>query len=128
MFAYFTRVFGYTMVKSPWLILLLEPLHGVTYALSKTASVDFITTHTPKGYESTGQALITALRMGVGNLLGLYLGGIIAEGYGQVALYRYAGALVAVVFVLFLLVQIGKIKKMFGRKLEDDRLNGIELR
>ena len=65
-----------------------------------------------KGYESTGQALITALRMGVGNLLGLYLGGIIAEDYGQVALYRYAGVTVAVVFLLFLLVQIGKKKEI----------------
>ena len=71
--------------------------------------------------------MITALRMGVGNLLGLYLGGIIAEDYGQVALYRYAGVTVAVVLLLFLLVQIVK-KKKFERNLEAEEFNGVELR
>jgi len=42
MLSYSTRVIGYTLVPEAWMILLLEPLHGVTYALGKTASISFV--------------------------------------------------------------------------------------
>lgn len=37
--AYFTRAFGYTLLlgHSAWLVLLLEPMHGVTFGANKTA-------------------------------------------------------------------------------------------
>jgi MFS family permease len=44
--AYVGRVLGYTIVPKdqPAWVLLLEPLHGVTYACSQTASVSFVAT------------------------------------------------------------------------------------
>ena len=40
--AYALRVFGYSCLQTHtvWALLALEPLHGITYALSWTAAVD----------------------------------------------------------------------------------------
>ena len=101
--AYFTRVIGYTLIpnSAPWLVLLLEPLHGCTYAFSKTSAVSFISEHSPGGFESTGQGLMTALRAGAGNLLGMVVSGLIAAKFGQVVLYRAAGGAAFAIFLLF---------------------------
>lgn len=44
--SYVVRVIGYSLVPAEmaWVALLLEPLHGVTYASSQTAAVDFVST------------------------------------------------------------------------------------
>jgi hypothetical protein len=54
--SYIVRVLGYTLIpKSPlYLVLLVEPLHGVTYACSQTSSVDFVAQLVPKGSEASG--------------------------------------------------------------------------
>ena len=41
MFSYCTRVFAYTIFEEPWMVLLVEPLHGVTFACAQLASVQY---------------------------------------------------------------------------------------
>ncbi|OEU11553.1 hypothetical protein FRACYDRAFT_245609 [Fragilariopsis cylindrus CCMP1102] len=45
-FSYIVRVIGYTFIPihKPILALFLEPLHGITYASSQTAAIDFVST------------------------------------------------------------------------------------
>lgn len=44
--SYVVRVVGYSLVPAnkAWVALLLEPLHGITYACCQTAGVDFVST------------------------------------------------------------------------------------
>ena len=55
--AYVIRVVGYTLVPMGhmWIVLLLETLHGISYACSKTGSVEYVARIMPKGYEASGQ-------------------------------------------------------------------------
>jgi hypothetical protein len=55
--AYVIRVLGYTVVPNHWLVLTLEPLHGVTYACLKTATVQYVALVTPPGMDATAQVI-----------------------------------------------------------------------
>lgn len=101
--AYMVRVIGYTLVPegSMALVLLLEPLHGITYGCAATSSVDYIARLTPKGYESTAQGLLSGLR-GIGSIVGLSLGGWVDDTYGPKVLYRAYASIVAIGLGLFL--------------------------
>jgi len=91
--AYVTRVVGYTYVPQDHMafVLFFEPLHGVTYGCSKLSSVEFAAKITPRGYEASGQGILSLL-IGIGSVVGLSLGGWIEEVHGPVTLYRsYAG-------------------------------------
>jgi Na+/melibiose symporter-like transporter len=95
-FSYITRVIGYTLVpkgKSP-LVLLLEPLHGVTYACSQSAGVDFasklINEH---GMEASSQGFLQFF-VRAGSAVGLLFGGFVEENYGPKEMYRVSSLVV----------------------------------
>jgi len=91
--AYVIRVIGYSFIPQshPYLVLFLEPLHGVTIAFSNTASVDFVDSIVPKGYESSGQGFMSMIRS-TGMLTGIFIAGFL-EGR---TLYRVLAAIVTV--------------------------------
>ena len=95
-FSYVTRVVGYTFVPNGWWVLLLEPLHGVTYGCVCTAAVDHAASIAPPGLESTTQAVMGALQGGLGSLIGTSVGAYVEFTYGSHALYRGAATVVAV--------------------------------
>jgi MFS family permease len=101
-FAYVIRVVGYTFIPQDHavLVLLLEPLHGLTYACAKTASVEFASKLTPTGYESTGMGIISVLGC-IGTIIGLSMGGWIEDTYSAVILYRSYALIVAFGLVIF---------------------------
>jgi MFS family permease len=96
MFCYILRVVGYSLIPNGHVVyaLFLEPLHGVTYACSQTAVVDFVARHMPVGAEATGQGLIYMFRGG-GAILGLWIGGWVQGTLGARVLYRAAAVVVA---------------------------------
>lgn len=95
MACYIVRVLGYTFIPTGHVMyaLILEPMHGVTYACSQTAVVDFVAKCMPRGYEATGQGLVYLVR-GLGSVFGLLLGGWAGEAMGPRLLYRSAAAVV----------------------------------
>jgi len=101
-FAYIIRVVGYTFVPQDHmaLVLLFEPLHGVTYACSKTSSVEFAAAISPDGYESSGQGLLSML-LGFGSVTGVSFGGWIEDVFGPKVLYRSYAGIVAAGLVAF---------------------------
>jgi len=94
---YTTRVVGYSLVPEghAMYILLLEPLHGITYACGQTAMVDFVVNaNLPQGYEASGQGLVQLFK-GSGSTIGLLLGGWAEDSVGPRVLYRVAAGVVA---------------------------------
>jgi len=57
--AYVIRVVGYTLIPygKMYIVLMLELLHGVSYAGSKAGSVEFISRSIPEGREAAGQGI-----------------------------------------------------------------------
>jgi Na+/melibiose symporter-like transporter len=101
--AYITRVVGYTYVPKGRMILVLlfEPLHGVTYACSKTSTVEFAARISPNGFEASSQGLLSMV-LGMGSVLGVSLGGWIEKSFGPKVLYRlYAGIVTLGLFVFY---------------------------
>lgn len=97
MLCYVTRVVGYSFLPQGKVVyaLILEPLHGITYACSTTAVVDFVASVMPLGSEASGQGMVNAIR-GMGSVLGLVLGGWADDTLGPRIMYRSAAAVVLV--------------------------------
>jgi len=100
--AYIVRVLGYTFIPKDYgaLVLLLEPLHGVTYGCAKTSSVHFAGQVSVEGYEASAQGVLS-LVVGIGSMVGLLAGGLIEETFGPVVLYRSYAVVVALGLTLF---------------------------
>lgn len=87
--AFIVRVTSYTFVPEGrfGLLLLVESLHGVSFAFYKTSGVEFVAEVCPKGSEATGQGVLNALR-GLGSVLGLTFAGWAEERFGPRSMYR----------------------------------------
>ena len=90
--SYIVRVVGYSFIpqQHPFLVLFLEPLHGVTIGFAITSSVAFADKWVPAGYESSGQGLMSMIGS-LGQGTGLFIGGFL-EGR---MLYRVLASIVA---------------------------------
>ena len=108
MLAFCVRCYGYTLLteETKWWILPLEALHGVTFALMWSAAVEFAKLKSPKGWDSTMQAiLVTAWRcLGLG--IGAAVGGWVMDNYGARFMYRGASFVVGAFLVFHLLFSI----------------------
>jgi MFS family permease len=94
--AYVTRVLAYSIIPQGHVayVLVLEPLHGITYACSQSAVVDFIAKQMPAGYEASGQGLVYLFR-GIGGTVGVLLGGWAVDSLGPRYMYRTSAGVVA---------------------------------
>lgn len=102
--AYTIRTIGYTHVPRAWMILLLEPLHGVTFAANYSASVAFVAERAPGGRQASAQAVLNVVRM-LAYSIGTVIGGWVFEVYGAAFLYQGAGFVVLVATVAFAVAQ-----------------------
>lgn len=75
-------------------VLLLETLHGISYAGGKAGSVEYISQIVPKGYEATGQGLLIFVNY-MGVVAGLFAGGHIQETLGPRAMFYVMATIVA---------------------------------
>jgi MFS family permease len=101
MLAYVIRAFGYTLLtpSSVQLVLLLEILHGITFACMWIASIDFSAAAAPREWATTFQSILS-MTMSIGGGIGSMIGGHVMGRYGPVFMYRGAGWFItAVLFV-----------------------------
>ncbi|KAJ1479591.1 hypothetical protein T484DRAFT_1813648 [Baffinella frigidus] len=52
---YVTRVMAYTLFSDPWMVLSVEPLHGITFAFKQIAAVHYCAAIAPPGCETSAQ-------------------------------------------------------------------------
>lgn len=87
--AYILRTIGYIFVPHMGIIVLsLDLLHGISYACSQTAGVEFVARIIPDSYEASGQGLLLLIR-GLGATLGLLTGGMVEDALGGRGLYAF---------------------------------------
>lgn len=105
--AYVIRVIGYVLIPEGqmWIILLLETLHGISYACSKTGSVEYIARVTPNGHEASGQGLLFTIRF-FGVVVGLFVGGWTQQTFGGRILYLGMAILVSLGMIVLLLAEL----------------------
>jgi PPP family 3-phenylpropionic acid transporter len=95
------RTFAYSVVSTPWVILLVQLLHGPAFALMWAAGVYTADRLAPQGMGATAQGLLASVMIGLGNAAGGFFGGLLYDLVGPVAMFRWtAAAVLAASFVL----------------------------
>lgn len=102
---YGVRTIGYSIVPKGWYVLILEPLHGLTFAAMQTAGVAYVARFAPPGAEATGQSLFTLVRTFAG-VIGVGIGGFIMQVANGRVLYFGLGCLVLTATVAFICVNV----------------------
>lgn len=97
---YIVRSFAYSVARSPWTILLVEPLHGVTFGASATSGVVFVAERTPPKLKATGQSVLEGIQS-LGGVLGTAAGGFIMQVFGSGVLYRLTATATLIATVTF---------------------------
>eukprot|EP00904_Undaria_pinnatifida_P002326 jgi/Undpi1/12094/HiC_scaffold_4.g01792.m1 len=80
--AYLTRLIYYSNLKEPWWVLPAEMVHGMTFAITWSATTDYAHQIAPAHMRTTVQGVISGLHWGLGFGLGALLGGILYEHLG----------------------------------------------
>jgi len=87
--AWVVRAIFYANMTEAWTVLLIEPLHGVTFALVWTAATQHVADPaiSGEGLEASAQGLLQVCFMGIGPVLGLSIGGWLFQHLGSHAVY-----------------------------------------
>ncbi|KAK9815868.1 hypothetical protein WJX72_010994 [[Myrmecia] bisecta] len=90
---------------SPWMVLPVELLHGVTFACAWAAGTVNCSRISPPGLLASTQAIYQGLYMGVGTGVGGLVGGFVYRNYGAVNVFRVAAAVIGSGWMLCMLAQ-----------------------
>jgi MFS family permease len=104
--AYVTRVFLYTQLtrERVWLVLPVELLHGLTYAMIYPAGVAFASASVDERLQATAQGLYSAVFGGLGGGAGALVGGAVYQAFGPRRLFQGMGVINGVNLLIFLLI------------------------
>ena len=106
------RLICYSLTTQPWVVLVIQLCHGLTFAAIYTAGVHYADQVAPPGMKATTQGMFNGTLMGFGSAAGGLLGGILLDSFSPGGMYAIIGALVLVGLVAFLLVE----RKFFSLK------------
>lgn len=101
--AHIIRLIGYSLVRTPELVLVIQLLHGPTFSLIWVSGVSYANQIAPKGMGATAQGLLSATYFGMGATLGGLIGGHLYEYLGFFQMYFWASIWVLLALVLFTL-------------------------
>jgi PPP family 3-phenylpropionic acid transporter len=99
------RLIGYSLTTQPWVVLVIQLCHGLTFAAIYTAGVHYADQVAPPGMKATTQGMFGGTLMGFGSAAGGLLGGLLLDHYSPGGMYAFTGALVLVGLITFLLVE-----------------------
>jgi PPP family 3-phenylpropionic acid transporter len=96
------RALAYSLIRVPWLALLIQLMHGPTFSLMWVAGVSYADKIAPPGREATAQGLFAGVMLGIGSAAGAFVGGLLYEYAGPLMMFRLAAlsSLVSAGFIL----------------------------
>nr|CAB3263799.1 major facilitator superfamily domain-containing protein 6-like [Phallusia mammillata] len=100
------RCFLYTVLTSAWQLLLVESLHGLSFAFPMAAMCSKSAALAPAGMTATLIGLTQGVYWGLGNMLGALFGGFIFESLGAVMMFRIFAAIGGFVSVMFTTIYV----------------------
>jgi MFS transporter, PPP family, 3-phenylpropionic acid transporter len=99
------RLVCYSLTTQPWIVLVIQLCHGLTFAAIYTAGVHFAGQIAPPGMQATTQGMFGGTLMGFGSAAGGLLGGLLLDRFSPGGMYAIAGMLVLAGLIAFLLVE-----------------------
>lgn len=109
------RMFLYSVIHDPKLVLIVEFTHGISFALYFVTMVETVNSLVPANWRATGQSLMWASYNGLGALLGNALTGFLIDTYSvhRMFLINAVALLVVTVFTsMFFVVNKKKYEKI----------------
>ncbi|XP_071813412.1 multidrug resistance protein MdtG-like isoform X2 [Apostichopus japonicus] len=101
LFAYVIRLLGYSVITEPWQVLPIETLHGICYGLLWANCTEYANRIAPDGMAATLQSIMHATKAGVGEMLGVILGGLLYERNGARVMFQTSALVAAVTLVAY---------------------------
>ena len=95
------RLFLYSVITVPELVLLPQLLHGVTFSLFLVAGVTYAQEIAAPGMGATAQSMFTGTNMGLGGIVGALLGGLLYQAIGIRPMYLAASFITLTAGALF---------------------------
>lgn len=99
---YIIRVLLYSVTSSPWIVVLIQLLHGPTFSAIWVAGVSYADEIAPEGLSATAQGIFNATFMGLGGAVGALFAGFLYQSLGVDWMFRYVGLTVFAGIVVFL--------------------------
>lgn len=125
--SYSIRTLVYTIIgANTWLLLLVEPLHGVTYSLLATSTTEHVASVISPGLQTSAQSLPGVIA-GVASIVGNAGGGWIMENYGSSVLYRTTSGMVFCSTLLFLCFSAYSKSRLARKTREESSSTSISL-
>uniref|UniRef100_H2YI62 Major facilitator superfamily (MFS) profile domain-containing protein n=1 Tax=Ciona savignyi TaxID=51511 RepID=H2YI62_CIOSA len=95
------RCFLYTILTSAWQLLLVEVLHGFSFALPMAAMCSYSAALAPPGMTATLIGLTQGVYWGLGNMLGALVGGVLYRIYSPIVMFRTTALLGVVTAIIY---------------------------
>lgn len=95
----------FSLISNPYLALLVQLLHGLSFASFLVGSVSYINEHAPVGLNTTALAIFNTVAYGLGSMSGSLIGGIIYDRMGLAALFQTFSLVAIGALAVFLLGQ-----------------------
>jgi MFS family permease len=111
--AYAVRWFLYAEVTAPGVILMIQLLHGLSWAPYLVAGVVLTSEHAPEGLGATAQGVYSGTTMGLAGMTGSLVGGWLYDMVGVANLFRVCS--LAAVLALALLLLSGRARSAAAR-------------
>lgn len=103
-FALALQLIAYSLIDEPAFALVVQVLHGPSFAGMWSAGVAIARQVAPKGMGATSQGLFSSILFGVGGIAGSVIGGVLLESVGTSIAFAGAGIWVLIGAFLFLLI------------------------
>ena len=103
--AYVLRSLLYSFAVAPWVILLIQLLHGATFSAMWVAAVSYVSEIAPSGLDATAQGLVSATMFGVGSATGALLGGLFYQDFGGAWMFRVMAGIAFFSLIIFFIVE-----------------------
>ena len=100
------RALAIAMVGDPVLAALTMALHGGGFALLLVGGVTYVARHAPAGASATAQGVLSGMIVGLAQIIGPGIGGLVARQFGLTSLF-FAAAVTGAIGVAVLAVAFG---------------------
>lgn len=102
---YSIRLFYYSVLPYPWLVLVVELLPGITTAAVWAACLSYVSINSRPGAQTTMQCILHSVHWGLGYGAGEVIGGILVHHYGAPKTFILFGVLCIVILLVYILVR-----------------------
>jgi PPP family 3-phenylpropionic acid transporter len=94
------RLLTYAIISTPWLVLPVQLLHGLSFSALWVAGVAYADKIAPPGLGATAQGLFTGVFMGLAAAVGAFIGGVLYESIELPLMFGSAGLSLLVIFFI----------------------------